>query len=133
MHMPIVSILIAGVAAVFIGMVWYHPRVFGTAWMRMIIMTPEQAERGQKRMPLMAFLGFLAAMFMAWVLSVVLQAFGAYDLATSLDVGFWIWAGFVAPVLLGSFLWETKPFALFAVNASYWLVTILVMSGILVH
>jgi hypothetical protein len=72
-------------------------------------------------------------MFMAWVLSVVLQTFGAYDWLSAADVAFWIWAGFVAPILLGSFLWESKPFTLYLINASYWLVTLLVMSVILVQ
>jgi hypothetical protein len=128
-----ILILASGIAGVLIGMVWYNPKVFGTAWMRMANITPEQAEKGQKRMPLMAIIGFLAAMFMAWVLSVVLQTFGAYDWLSAADVAFWIWAGFVAPILLGSFLWESKPFTLYLINASYWLVTLLVMSVILVQ
>ncbi|MEN9413407.1 MAG: hypothetical protein RLZZ342_494 [Candidatus Parcubacteria bacterium] len=128
-----ILILASGIAGVLIGMAWYNPKVFGTAWMRMANITPEQAEKGQKRMPLMAFIGFLAATFMAWVLSVVLQTFGAYDWLSAADVAFWIWAGFVAPILLGSFLWETKPFTLYLINASYWLVTLLAMSVILVQ
>jgi hypothetical protein len=112
-------------------MVWYNPSVFGSAWMRMSNITPDQAEKGKKRMPLMALSGFVAAMFMAWVLSIVQAAFGVYDIISALDVGFWIWAGFVAPVLLGSVLWETKPFTLYLINATYWLLALLSMSAIL--
>jgi hypothetical protein len=125
------AILLAGISNVIIGMIWYNPSVFGSAWMRMSNITPEQAEKGKRRMPLMAASGFAAAMFMAWVLSIVQTAFGVYDIISALDVGFWIWAGFVAPVLLGSVLWETKPFKLYLINAIYWLVALLSMSAIL--
>jgi hypothetical protein len=125
------AILLAGLSNVILGMVWYNPSVFGSAWMRMSNITPDQAEKGKKRMPLMALSGFVAAMFMAWVLSIVQAAFGVYDIISALDVGFWIWAGFVAPVLLGSVLWETKPFTLYLINATYWLLALLSMSAIL--
>lgn len=125
------SILLAGFSNVILGMIWYNPKVFGTAWMRMINITPEQAELGKKRMPLMAFFGFVAAVFMAWVLSIMQTAFGVFDVLGALDVGFWIWAGFVAPILLGTVLWETKPFKLYLINALYWLLAILTMSAIL--
>lgn len=129
--MHILAIFLAGAANVVLGMIWYNPRIFGTAWMRMINITPEQAERGKQRMPLIAVIGFVAAVFMAWVLSVVQTAFGVYDIYGALDVGFWIWAGFVAPILLGVVLWEAKPFALYLINVLFWLVSILSMSIIL--
>lgn len=125
------AILLAGLSNVVLGMIWYNPHVFGSAWIRMSNITPEQAEKGKKRMSAMAVVGFLAAVFMAWVLTVVQAAFGVYDWVGSLDVGFWIWAGFIAPILLGSVLWESKPFTLYLINASYWLVAILAMSAIL--
>ncbi len=129
--MHLLAILLAGAANVVLGMLWYNPRLFGSAWMRMINMTPEQAELGTKRMPLMAAIGFVAAVFMAWVLSVVQTAFGVYDVYGALDVGFWIWAGFVAPILLGVVLWEAKPVALYLINVLFWLISILSMSVIL--
>lgn len=130
--MNLLAILLAGAANVVLGMIWYNPHVLGGPWMRMVNMTPEQAEKGKKRMPMMAIVGFLAACFMAWVMMVVQQAFGVYDWISAIDVGFWLWAGFVAPVGLGVVLWESKPVALYLINAIFWLVSILVMSVILV-
>ncbi len=129
--MNLLAILLAGFSNVILGMIWYNPKVFGGAWMQMINITPEQAERGQKRMPLMALIGFLAATLMAWVLAIVLTAFQVFDVLGALDVGFWIWLGFVAPILLGTVLWETKPFKLYLINALYWLLALLTMSAIL--
>lgn len=125
---PIVG---AAVAAVIIGILWYHPKVFGTAWMRMTNITPEMAEKGKKRMPLMAIVGLLAAMLIAWVMSYVGILLGVYDWFSALELGFWCWVGFVAPTMLGMVLWDQKPFKLYLINVFYWLVAFLVMALIL--
>ena len=125
-------ILAAGVIAVLIGWIWYHPRVFGSAWMRMSNMTPEMVERGKKRMPLMAFFGLLAAMLVAYVMSYFGIAWGVYDWIGAIELGFWCWIGFVAPAMLGMVLWEQKPFTLYLINSLYWLVALIVMAIVLV-
>jgi hypothetical protein len=128
----LIAVFISGVAAVLIGYVWYHPRVFGSAWMRMSNITPEMAERGKKRMPLMGFIGLLAAMLAAYVMSYVGAAWGFYEWTGALQLGFWCWAGFTAPPMLGMVLWEQKPVRLYLINALYWLVTFVVMAQIVV-
>lgn len=132
MLLQFLPVLFAGAAVVVLGFIWYHPRVFGTAWMRMIGTTPEQAEAGKKKMPLMALIGLLAAMWLAWVMSYVLQAFGVFDWIGAIDVSFWLWVGFVAPIMLGVVLWEHKSFKLYLINAGYWLVAMLII-GVLVQ
>ena len=46
-------------------------------------------------------------------------------------VGFWNWLGFVAPVTLGSVLWEGKSPKLWVLNNGYYLVSLIVMGVIL--
>lgn len=122
----------AGVASGLLGWIWYHPKVFGNAWMRMINMTPEMAERGKKRMPLMGVIGVIAAMLVAWVMSYVGLLLGVYDWFGALELGFWCWLGFVAPIMLGTVLWEQRSFKLYLINAGYWLVALIVMALVLV-
>jgi len=126
-----VAVLVAGIANLILGMVWYAPRVFGAAWMRMSNITPEMAERGKKKMPLMAFVAFVAGVIVAYVLSFFAIAWGVFDVIGALDVAFWTWLGFMAPVLLGSVLWEQKPVKLYIINAGYWLVSLIVIGQIL--
>ena len=125
-------ILVAGVANVILGMVWFNPRVFGSAWMAGMTMTPEMAERGKKRMPLMAFLAFLAAMVVAYVTNYFGIAWGVFDWIGAIELGFWCWVGFVAPTMLGMVLWEGKPVKYYAIVSGYWLVSFIVMAIILV-
>jgi len=126
------GVLIAGIASVLLGWAWYHPKVFGTAWMRMTGMTPEMAERGKKRMHLMAVFGLIASMVVAWVMSYVGVLLGVYDWFGAVELGFWCWLGFVAPTMLGMVLWDQKPFRLYLINALYWLASFIVMALILV-
>lgn len=125
-------ILAAGVASVLIGWIWYHPKVFGSAWMRMSGINPEMAERGKKRMPLMAIIGLCASILVAYVMNYFGIAWGVYDLVGAIELGFWSWIGFVAPTMLGIVLWDQKPFRLYLVNTLYWLVAFVVMAIILV-
>ena len=115
-----------------LGVLWYHPRTFGTAWMRMVNITPEMAEKGKRRMPLMALVGFLAAMLIAWVMSYVGVLLGVYDWFGAVELGFWCWLGFVAPTALGTVLWDQKPFKLYLINVLYWLVAFILMALVLV-
>ncbi len=125
--------LFAGVAAVVIGMIWYNPKVFGTSWMLMSNLRPEEVERGKKRMPLMAFFGLLAALLAAYVMSYFGLAWGVVDWIGAIELAFWCWIGFSVPPLLGVVLWESKPFKLFAINSLYWLVSFIAMALILVR
>ena len=126
------AVLASGISAVLLGYIWYHPKVFGIAWMNMSGMTPEMQERGKKRMPFMAVIALLAAMLVAYVMSYVSAAWGFFDWRGALQLGFWCWAGFIAPILLGSVLWEQKPFRLYLINALYWLLVLLIMAQFIV-
>ena len=127
---PIVA---AGVASVLIGWVWYHPRVFGTTWMRLANVTPEMAERGKKMMPLSVILSLCGSMLIAYVMNYVGIAFHIFDwVGAVFELALWCWLGFVVPTSLGTILWEQRPFKLYLINTLYWLVTFIAMALILV-
>lgn len=126
------AVFASGIVAALIGYIWYHPKVFGGAWARMSGLTPEMQEKARKRMPVMALIGFLAATLVAYVMSYVSAAWGFYDWQGALQLGFWCWAGFIAPVMLGTVLWEQKSFKLYLINALYWLLVLIVMAQFIV-
>jgi hypothetical protein len=126
-----IAVLVAGVVNLVLGMIWYAPRVFGSAWMRMSNITPDMVERGKKTMPLMAFTALVAGVIMAYVLSFFAISWGVFDVIGATELAFWTWLGFMAPVLMGSVLWEQKPLKLYFLNAGYWLVGLIVMAQIL--
>ncbi|MBI5456147.1 DUF1761 domain-containing protein [Candidatus Kaiserbacteria bacterium] len=126
------AILGAAVANVVLGMVWYHPKVFGSMWMRLANVSPETSARVNKQMPIRVFFGFLSSLIIAYVLANLGIILGIFDvIGAILDLAFSAWIGFVAPVLLGAVLWEGKSLKLYAINAGYWLVSLIVMSVVL--
>lgn len=94
--------------------------------------TPEAAEKGKRRMPLMTVFALMASTVVAYVMSYFSIAWGVFDWIGAIELGFWCWLGFAAPPLLGQVLWEQKSFKLYLINASFWLVAFVVMALILV-
>jgi len=131
-EVTLVPILIAAIVNVVLGMIWYHPKVFGSAWMACLGLTPEQKEAGKKKMWISTALAFLAAMVVAYVMNYFGIAWGVFDWIGAIELGFWCWVGFAAPAMLGMVLWEQKPFKYFAIVSGYWLVSFISIAVILV-
>lgn len=122
------AILTGGLSAVIVGFIWYSPVVFGKLWMALAGIADGDLEAGKKKMPLMAFTGFLAATILAWVMAHFAIVWGALTIGSALEIGFWVWLGFMMPVQLSPVLWEGKSLKYFAINAGYWLVTTVVVA-----
>ena len=127
----LVAVLVAAVLSMVLGATWYSPAVFGKKWMALVGMTAEKAKNGPINMGTAYFLGFIGSLVAAYVLALVVVAFSAGTFVQGLQVGFWIWLGFYATQTLGTVLWEQRPFNLYVLNNAYWLVMLLLMSGVL--
>ncbi len=125
------AILAAVIANMAIGTLWYGP-VFGSYWMKLAGLTKE-GMRTMALKPWQAILGgAVTAFLLAYVLAHVANAFQASDVTGALTLAFWVWIGFTAVTLAEPFLWEGKPYQLFALNAARSLLTLVVMSLIIV-
>ena len=128
-----VAVLVAALAAMVLGMVWYHPKVFGSMWMKLTGLKKKDMQKAQKEgMAGHMFIGFLATLVMVYVLDRFVNLTGAATVPQGLMLGFWLWLGFMMPLALGPVLWERKDVKLFFLNGAYWLVTVLVAAAILV-
>jgi sterol desaturase/sphingolipid hydroxylase (fatty acid hydroxylase superfamily) len=128
------AIVVAAVAAFGIGGWWYSLKGFGKDWMKLMGINPKDKRKmnkmkkeGRKSM----VIGFLTTLLTAYILAHFVDLFNATSLIEGMIAGFWIWAGFVATVMLGSVLWESKPFKLYFLNAGYELVKLIIMGAIL--
>jgi len=131
------AILACGVAAMILGFLWYGP-LFGKMWADLMgcgAMTAEQVKEKQKKATPGYIVQFIGALLMAYVLAHGLTFGNAYLNMTGIGAGlqgaFWYWLGFVAPVTIGSVLWDGKPMKLWYINAGYYLVQLLMMGVIL--
>ncbi|GAB4494684.1 MAG: hypothetical protein OHK0019_21730 [Saprospiraceae bacterium] len=159
-------IVVAALVPTVLGFIWYHPKVFGTLWMRVSGVTEEQTKTGN--MPLL----FGLALFFSLMLASVMNGLAVHDnfvsgalyyvtdgtmkpdpaseagkwleyyntnLAASNHTfkhgafhGFFLAGLFLAlPIMATNALFERKSWKYVAVNASYWMVCLAIMGGIL--
>ncbi|HMI78961.1 MAG TPA: DUF1761 domain-containing protein [Ferruginibacter sp.] len=155
-HMAL-SALAAALSTMLVGFIWYHPKVFGTAWMKAEGLTEEQLKKGNmaKIFGLSFILAFVAG-FMV-VHPVVIHQFGALgmvgadpehakpsyaafmaDYGTAFRTfkhgalhGTFLGAGLIFPVIAINGLYSHKSWKLILVTAGYWVITLAVMGGII--
>jgi hypothetical protein len=122
------AVLAAAVARFAIGGVWYAPFAFGPRWRAMTGVDPATLKA---RMPRAMVVDFIAGFVLAWVLANLLQFLGVSRLAAGARVSFFLWLGFIAMPFLSATVYEDRPLALFAITAGFWLVSMLVMGGLI--
>lgn len=157
MEFNFLSVLVAALATLVIGFIWYHPKVFGTIWMQETGVTEEKAKQGN--MLKIFGLTFLYSIMLAFVMQpLTIHQFGALGMiggpdkvATALPsyaafmndygmvfrtFGHGALHGFLAgvfsalPIVAINGLFEQKSWKYIAVNAGYWIAVMTVMGGI---
>lgn len=154
MEFNFLAILVAAIAPIIIGFLWYNPKTFGNAWMREAEMTPEKMKGGN-----MAII-FSITLLLSFVLAFFLQQLtthqmGAYSLAQG-ELGETVnykafmeefknefrtfKHGALHGILAGVFLFfpviaingmfERKSWKYIFINSGYWIVSLAVMGAI---
>lgn len=128
-----VAVLLAAVAAMVVGFVWYGPMLFAKEWMKLMGHTAETMKKDD--MAKTYGISFVLALVTAYVLAHVMflsENFFQYpSLQTGLTSAFWMWLGFVMPVQATDVLFGGKKWKLFAINTGYQLVSLLAMGVVL--
>ncbi len=123
------AVLLATLSTMVVGAVWYAPKVFGDAWMRLA-----RVERGGSAVaPLVVTLvvSFLSAWVLAGAAYIAWQFYGGSFLWASVATAVFLWVGFTAARLVTHDAFERRPAALTAMNLAHELVTFLVMALII--
>jgi hypothetical protein len=131
-NVNLVAVIVTAIVSFVIGMLWYSPILFGKAWLKAgefdkkFIQKMHKEKMGRKMVA-----SFVGGLLMACVLSYFVVYASASGFIEGMVVGFWLWLGLIAPVLLGSILWEGRALQYYFINVVYWLVNVAVMGGIL--
>lgn len=129
------AILVAAVASMILGFLWYSPLLFAKAWAReMGYDLNDKAKMDEMRKSAgPAYAGSLAASLLSsFTLALILHGMRAESLHFGMMASFHIWLGFVATVQFTGALFAKQSMKLFAINTGYQLVCYLVMGAILV-
>lgn len=133
------AVLLAGVASMVVGFVWYSPMLFGKEWAKLMGFTNESIKKAQKEMGKWYTVSFVLALVTGYVLSHVMTMamnfFNYSPVSTGLTSAFWMWLGFIMPVqATGVIFGKDKgkgEWKVFGINTGYQLVSLLVMGVVL--
>jgi hypothetical protein len=122
------GVLLAAVASMAVGSVWYARGVFGGTWMKLVKL--DQAKMKDKALPALAT-AFLLSLLTAYVLAHVsylsYKFFGGSFLSDSLSTAFWLWLGMVAARIITHDVFEQRRKKLSALTIANELVTLMAM------
>lgn len=126
------AVLLATVAALVIGSVWYTPRVFGDRWKKWGQVTdPETSAQAWLPILVSVALAFLLAWVLAGSVAIAWHFYGGGYLGSAIVTGLTLWAGFTAGRFITHDVFAGRRSQLTILNISYELVLVLVMSVII--
>jgi hypothetical protein len=122
------AIVVAAVANYVIATIWYAG-VFSNAWKKLTGITD------MKPAPVNMILVFIGSLVLSYVLAHSIVFSNSYfktgGLGGGVMSGFFSWLGYIAPVTLSTKLYEKRPWGLWVLDNSFWLISLLVMGSIL--
>ena len=126
------AVLVAAVAAHILGFLWYGP-LFGKQWMAMMGMDKKKMQEAKKKgMGAQTWIVMIVGTLLtSFVLAHFVKYLNAETIADALELAFWTWLRFFGAVMLGTVIWEGRPWKLYFLNTAYWLVNLCIMASIL--
>lgn len=125
------AVLLATVASMIVGSLWYTPALFGRAWMKLAKLNPKDMEKGGWSPIIISVVACAVTAFvLAHFIFIAYQFYQAeYSfLVTGIITALWVWLGFVAVRFLTHDSFEGRPLKLTLLNAAHDLVTLLAMA-----
>lgn len=127
-------VLVAAVATMVVGFLWYSPLLFARPWMVLMGYDPNdktKLEEMRKSAGKSYAISFVASLVSAFVLAKVIDVTTVNSALYGMKVGFAMWLGFVTTVQLTGVLFAKQPAKLYLINTGYQLVCYLAMGAIL--
>ena len=122
------AVVVAAIAYWFLGALWYAA-LFAKPWMALENITEAQAKTMNPILPYVVTL--VLNLLIAFVLAQLCLWRNATTAARGASLGILMWIGFVGPITYTTYMYEMRPFPLFAINQFYSLVGLALMGAIL--
>lgn len=131
------AVLLAALAAMVVGSIWYSPPVFGKKWAKLagVELDKDDPNFSGGRMALTYFGVFLGSLLAAYILAHVAFLSNNYFqnsfIQDALTTAFWLWLGIIVTRLYMHDTFEGRRKKLTMLNASHELVAFLIMALII--
>lgn len=128
------SVLVAAIATMIVGFLWYSPLLFARPWMVAMGYDPDdkaKIEAMRKRAGMSYAIAFVASLVAAFVLGKIIDVTTVNSALYGMKIGFAMWLGFVTTVQLTAKLFGNQSMKLYLINTGYQLVCYLAMGAIL--
>jgi hypothetical protein len=122
------AVVVAGLASMAIGFVWYSLKVFGHSWMKETKLTMKDIGNGPGAGYALVTVGSL---LQAYVLAHFVDFTEAATWFEGLVTGTWVWIGFVATAYAATYVFSQKSFKLWMIDAGYFLAVLMAQGAIL--
>ena len=125
------AVIVAAVAKMALGAVWYSPKVWGAKWLALMGWNEKELKGRQKHLSRAYGVTFAGALLLAYFLAHCVAYMQAKTPAYGALVGAWVWLGFVATTSLSAYLFDGRPLKLYLITQGYELVVFALMGVIL--
>ena len=133
------AILVSALIPLIIGSIWYHPKVFGTAWMHTTGITEEKIK---KISPAKAYIvAVLLSVVLSFYLYINVLIGGPDDMRHGQEIymtfkhgaahGTFLGIFVGLPILATNAIFEMKSAKYIFINVFYWIVSLALMGGVL--
>jgi Protein of unknown function (DUF1761) len=126
------AVLVALIASMAIGFVFYHPAVFGRRWMKLVGHTDETVQGGSALVyPVVIVASFITAWVLAGTTYLAYEFYAGSFLVSALVTGWILWLGFTVARMLVHDIFDTRSLKITALTALNEFITITVMALII--
>lgn len=127
-HIDFFTVLISAVIYMIISSVWYSKYLFGKVWMRL-----KNIEKKDIRNKIFAYISnFAVAIVLSYFLSLIEIYLGATSFLDGIVAGAVVYIGFVFPTQIVSAIWVKNSFKVFLIDNGCFLLSLMIMGGVLV-
>jgi hypothetical protein len=125
------AVVLASVAAMGVGFIWYSDTLFGKKWAKYNNLSGPKMEK--EAMIKNFSITFVGALISAYILSMFMHYAGAINVVDGVKTAFWAWLGFVLPTGLANSLFLKRSLEAYCLEAGHHLVALAVMGAIIAY
>jgi hypothetical protein len=129
-HINYLAVFSSAMIFFFIGGLWYII-LFPKTWLDALNFDESQQKKAEKGILITLIIYFVNGLILSFIMTNLLWAMQTFNFWDGVQNALLIWLGFVFTIALNTFLFEKRPWKLFLINISNYLVAFSLMGGIL--